>query len=239
MCSGAQSRRHSSQTRRAGSLDSNTSSPPGAQGLVNAGQRGHPRSLHPRRGNGPRRRRVSTGRSRWRPPPDRHRSPGGLAQRASGRRHPCRTRCRGSARVELLHYGDVGVEVGSVTFEQVVQRCEPRITELRSGISEAYRPTRPGQPPRRGLAVVRTPRDERDPDVNRRTVVGWNDELLVDSIDHYGNRRQRVGRLASAWNQASDGAIGSVSETGDPLILASAEPRRRARTTADGGASGC
>lgn len=54
--------------------------------------------------------------------------------------------------------------------------------------------------------------------------------LRVDSTDHYGNRRQRVERLVSAWNQDSGGVAESVGEPDDPLIGTSAEPRRRART---------
>lgn len=52
----------------------------------------------------------------------------------------------------------------------------------------------------------------------------------MDSIDHYGNRRQRVERLVSAWDQASDGVTEPAGEPDDPLIEAAAEPRRRART---------
>lgn len=52
----------------------------------------------------------------------------------------------------------------------------------------------------------------------------------VDSIEHYGNRRQRVERLISAWNQGSGVAIEPVGEPYDSLIGASAEPRRRTRT---------
>ena len=52
----------------------------------------------------------------------------------------------------------------------------------------------------------------------------------VDAMERYGNRRQRVERLASAWNQRSGITVEPVSEPDDPLIAASAEPRRRART---------
>ncbi len=52
----------------------------------------------------------------------------------------------------------------------------------------------------------------------------------MDSIDHYGNRRLRVERLISAWNQGSGVAVESVGEPDDPLIAASTEPRRRTRT---------
>ena len=57
-----------------------------------------------------------------------------------------------------------------------------------------------------------------------------NNDALVDSIDHYGNRRPRVERLVSAWNQGSGVAVKPVGEPDDPLIAASAEPRRRTRT---------
>lgn len=52
----------------------------------------------------------------------------------------------------------------------------------------------------------------------------------MDFIDHYGNRRPRVERLVSAWNQGSDGVAQLIGEPDDPLIVAAAEPRRRART---------
>ena len=53
---------------------------------------------------------------------------------------------------------------------------------------------------------------------------------VVDSIDHYGNRRQRVQRLVSAWNQGCDRTEQPAGEPDDPLIEAAAEPRRRPRT---------
>ena len=53
---------------------------------------------------------------------------------------------------------------------------------------------------------------------------------IVDSIDHYGNRRQRVEQLASAWNQESGGAVAPASKPDDPLVDVAAEPRRRPRT---------
>ena len=49
-------------------------------------------------------------------------------------------------------------------------------------------------------------------------------------MERCGNRRPRVERLASAWNQGSGGVAESAGEPNDPLIAASAEPRRRART---------
>ncbi|GAA3870575.1 hypothetical protein [Tessaracoccus defluvii] len=52
----------------------------------------------------------------------------------------------------------------------------------------------------------------------------------MDSVDHYGNRRQRVERLISAWNHGSDDVAEPAGEPGDPLVEAAAEPRRRTRT---------
>ncbi len=54
--------------------------------------------------------------------------------------------------------------------------------------------------------------------------------LVVEAMERCGNRRPRVERLASAWNQGSGGVAESAGEPNDPLIAASAEPRRRART---------
>ena len=52
----------------------------------------------------------------------------------------------------------------------------------------------------------------------------------MDSIDRYGNRRQRVERLISAWNRTSGGMAEPADEPNDPLVKAAAEPRRRGRT---------
>ena len=62
--------------------------------------------------------------------------------------------------------------------------------------------------------------------------VGKGSSLVreVDSIDHYGNRRQRVESLVSVWNQGAGVTVEPLSQPDDPLIAASAEPRRRART---------
>ena len=51
----------------------------------------------------------------------------------------------------------------------------------------------------------------------------------VEAMERCGNRRPRVERLASAWNQGSDGLPEPGGEPDDPLIEAAAEPRRRAR----------
>ena len=49
-------------------------------------------------------------------------------------------------------------------------------------------------------------------------------------IEHCGNRRRRVERLVCAWNRAVSEADTPAGEPEDPLIEASAEPRRRPRT---------
>ena len=53
---------------------------------------------------------------------------------------------------------------------------------------------------------------------------------VVGPIDHYGNMRQRIERLASAWNQGSCEDDAPTGEPDDPLIGAAAEPSRRPRT---------
>lgn len=53
---------------------------------------------------------------------------------------------------------------------------------------------------------------------------------LVDAMEHYGNRRPRVERLVSAWNQGVHETTGSTGESDDPLIGASVEPSKRPRT---------
>ena len=52
----------------------------------------------------------------------------------------------------------------------------------------------------------------------------------VDAMERCGNRRPRVERLVSAWSQGIREDADSAGEPDDPLIEASAEPRRRART---------
>lgn len=49
-------------------------------------------------------------------------------------------------------------------------------------------------------------------------------------MEHCGNRRPRVERLVSAWNQGIRGHAGSEGEADDPLIGTSAEPKKRPRT---------
>ena len=47
---------------------------------------------------------------------------------------------------------------------------------------------------------------------------------------HYGNRRPRIERLVSAWNQGVREDAAPVGEPDDSLIGASAEPNKRPRT---------
>ena len=49
-------------------------------------------------------------------------------------------------------------------------------------------------------------------------------------MEHYGNRRPRVERLVSAWNQGVGDDPALAAEQDDPLIGASAEPKKRPRT---------
>ncbi len=53
---------------------------------------------------------------------------------------------------------------------------------------------------------------------------------MVDLSERYRNRRQRIERLVSAWNQGSGGGTASAGGPDDPLIGASTEPRRQPRT---------
>ena len=53
---------------------------------------------------------------------------------------------------------------------------------------------------------------------------------MVGAMEHCGNRRQRVERLVSAWNQGPADVAEPADEPDDPLIAAAAEARRRART---------
>ena len=53
---------------------------------------------------------------------------------------------------------------------------------------------------------------------------------MVDAMERCGNRRPRVERLVSAWNQGPRADAESDGEADDPLIGASAEPKKRPRT---------
>ncbi len=52
----------------------------------------------------------------------------------------------------------------------------------------------------------------------------------MEAMERCGNRRQRVERLVSAWDQGPGSSGERDSEPDDPLIGAAAEPRRRPRT---------
>ena len=52
----------------------------------------------------------------------------------------------------------------------------------------------------------------------------------VEAMEHYGNRRPRVERLVSAWDQGIREDAESEDGADDPLIGASAEPSKRPRT---------
>ena len=54
--------------------------------------------------------------------------------------------------------------------------------------------------------------------------------LGVEAMERCGNRRQRVERLVSAWNQGIRGDADSEGEADDALISASTEPKKRPRT---------
>ena len=52
----------------------------------------------------------------------------------------------------------------------------------------------------------------------------------MDAMERCGNRRPRVERLVSAWNQGICGDADPEGEADDSLIGASAEPKKRPRT---------
>ena len=54
--------------------------------------------------------------------------------------------------------------------------------------------------------------------------------ILVDAMERCGNRRPRVERLVSAWNQGIREDPETEDRADDPLIGASAEPMKRSRT---------
>jgi len=57
-----------------------------------------------------------------------------------------------------------------------------------------------------------------------------NVDPAVEAMERCGNRRPRVERLVSAWNQGVCADAESDGEADDPLIGASAEPKKRPRT---------
>ena len=61
-------------------------------------------------------------------------------------------------------------------------------------------------------------------------IVGSNNDLRVEAMERCGNRRPRIERLVSAWNQGNREGAESEREPDDPLIGALAEPKKRPRT---------
>lgn len=53
----------------------------------------------------------------------------------------------------------------------------------------------------------------------------------MEPTDRCENRRPRVDLLISSWAQGPGGRLGCAGGPGSPQIEASAQPRRRARTT--------
>ena len=53
---------------------------------------------------------------------------------------------------------------------------------------------------------------------------------VVEAMERCGNRRPRLERLVSAWDQGTCNDPDLAGEPDDPLIGASAEPKRRPRT---------
>mgnify|MGYP002361806049 CR=1 FL=1 len=71
---------------------------------------------------------------------------------------------------------------------------------------------------------------------NRRHLASKNytracdEKKKVEAMERCGNRRHRVERLVSAWNQGTREDAEPEGEADDPLIGASAEPKKRPRT---------
>ena len=80
------------------------------------------------------------------------------------------------------------------------------------------------------LSVEQAVRAKENPLVRSDSLGG----LAVDAMERCGNRRPRVERLVSAWNQGPRGDAEpegeADSEPDDPLIGASTEPMKRPRT---------
>lgn len=53
---------------------------------------------------------------------------------------------------------------------------------------------------------------------------------MVDAMERCANRRPRVQKLVSAWNQGIHDDADDMGEVDDALIAASTEPSRRPRT---------
>lgn len=60
----------------------------------------------------------------------------------------------------------------------------------------------------------------------KQPIKGLNVETRVEAIEYCGNRRPRVERLVSAWNQGTRGDADPEDGADDPLIGASAEPKK-------------
>ena len=54
--------------------------------------------------------------------------------------------------------------------------------------------------------------------------------IRVEAMERCGNRRPRVQKLVSAWNQGTRDDADTEGEADDALIGASAEPKKRPRT---------
>ena len=84
-----------------------------------------------------------------------------------------------------------------------------------------------GSPPAGGVGV----RPPQDADTRKRSVLdGQTSSIRVEAMERCGNRRPRVERLVSAWNQGTCDDPDLDGEPDDPLIDASAEPKKRPRT---------
>ena len=79
------------------------------------------------------------------------------------------------------------------------------------------------------------------PDVELKTssVVGLNDEHWVEVVEHCGNRRPRVERLVSAWNQGVRGDAEPEGEADDPLIDARRNQKETSNTAHGRGSGRC
>ncbi|MGK0722506.1 helix-turn-helix domain-containing protein [Leucobacter sp. W1478] len=54
--------------------------------------------------------------------------------------------------------------------------------------------------------------------------------LVVELSERYSNKRRRVERLSSAWNQGSLAASDATCDHSDPHLASATEPRSRPRT---------
>ena len=73
--------------------------------------------------------------------------------------------------------------------------------------------------------------DPRKKQNEHRPTIWWAQcSERVEAMERCGNRRPRVQRLVSAWNQDVREDAQSEGEADDPLIGVSAEPTKRPRT---------